>query len=157
MTHPRGVTLKVAFKSCVDHGYTGIFKGAKNGIMRFSETTRTDPSKAMTAPGFGLKFLRDGMDSANTVPMVSLDGQPSFNYFKNRYQNHPGELENECARETLGKKLAEVSDHIGNMSVKHWCTHDEDGLVEETPKCPFALDFEPFDIYGWTDEYQADF
>ena len=85
MTHSRGVTLKVAFKSCVDHGYTGIFKGAKNGIMRFSETTRTDPAKAMSAPGFGIKFLRDGMDSANTVAMVSLDGQPSFNYFKNRY------------------------------------------------------------------------
>ena len=92
--------------------------------MRISETTRTDPAKAMTAPGFGLKFLRDGMDSANTVAMVTLDGQASYNFFKNRYQNHPGELENECARETLGKKLAEVTDHIGNLSVKHWCTHD---------------------------------
>ena len=53
--------------------------------------------------------------------------------------------------------MAEVTDHIGNLSVKSWCAHDEDGIAVESPKCPFALDFEPFDIYGWTDEYQADF
>ena len=75
MTHPRGVTFKVALKPTRRHRYTGIFKGAKNGIMRISETTRTDPIKPQTSPGFGIKFLRDGMDSADTVTMFSFDGQ----------------------------------------------------------------------------------
>ena len=81
MTHPRGVTLKVGFRPTNDSPYTGIFKGAQHGIMRISETTKTTPAKNATSPGFGLKFLRDGMDSADTVAMFSFDGQPSFNYF----------------------------------------------------------------------------
>ena len=33
-------------------------------------------------PGFGLKFLRDGMDSANFVAMNDAEGQPGeWNYF----------------------------------------------------------------------------
>ena len=126
--------------------------------MRISETTKTDPLKPMTAPGFGIKFLRDGMDSADAVAMFSLDGQPSFNFFKNRWSTHPGEMENECARETVGKKLAEVTtDHIGAMSVMNWGLYDEDGVREENPKWPFLLEFEPYDVYSWTDEYQVDF
>jgi hypothetical protein len=74
MTHPRGVTFKVAFNPVGDHPYTGIFRGATHGIMRISETVRTTPEKAFTSPGFGIKFLRDGMDSANTVTMFSFDG-----------------------------------------------------------------------------------
>lgn len=31
----------------------------------------------------GLKFLRDGVDSANLVAMFSVDGQPSWNFFEN--------------------------------------------------------------------------
>ena len=47
-----------------------------------------DTSKLNTAPGMGLKFLRDGMDSANLVAMYSVDGQESWNFFKNDFSNH---------------------------------------------------------------------
>ena len=46
-------------------------------------------------PGIGLKFLRDGMDSANLVAMHSLDGQESWNFFKHDLTTHippPGPL-----------------------------------------------------------------
>ena len=36
----------------------------------------------------GLKFLRDGMDSASLVAMYSVDGQPSWNFFLNDFSNH---------------------------------------------------------------------
>ena len=36
----------------------------------------------------GLKFLRDGVDSANLVAMYSVDGQESWNFFKNDFSNH---------------------------------------------------------------------
>ena len=45
MTHPRGVTAKVAFRPTMGHDYTGIFRGATHGIMRVSETVRTVPEK----------------------------------------------------------------------------------------------------------------
>ena len=39
-------------------------------------------------PGIGLKFLRDGLDSANLVAMHSLDGQQSWNFFKHSLTTH---------------------------------------------------------------------
>jgi len=51
----------------------------------------------ISSPSFGLKFLRDGMYAADAVAMVHVDGQSSYNFFKNRYLTHiaPGEFE--CA------------------------------------------------------------
>ena len=37
-----------------------------------------EPSVLSRLPGIGLKFLRDGLDSANLVAMHSLDGQQSW-------------------------------------------------------------------------------
>ena len=118
---------------------------------------RTDPKKPQTSPGFGIKFFRDGMDAADTVTMFSFDGQPSFNYFKHRWSTHLNEPLNECSRHTIGKKLAETTDFIGAMSVMNWGKHTESGKAEPNPKWPFILEFEPFDVYGWTDAWQADF
>ena len=157
MTHPRGVTFKVAFRPTAQSPYTGIFRGAKHGIMRISETVRTNPEVNQTSPGFGIKFLRDGMDSADTVTMFSFDGQPSYNYFANRWSIHLNEPMNECSRQTIGKKLAETTPHIGAMSVMNWAFHKEDGSEESEPRWPFILEFEPYDIYGWTDNWQSDF
>ena len=43
-THPRGTTTKVEFIPAPDTPYTGMFRGAKYGIMRISEFAATDPS-----------------------------------------------------------------------------------------------------------------
>ena len=39
-------------------------------------------------PGIGLKFLRDGLDSANLVAMHSLDGQQSWDFFQQDLTTH---------------------------------------------------------------------
>lgn len=93
------------------------------------------------------------MDSADTVTMFSFDGQPSFNYFAHRWSTILNEPLNECARETIGKKLAETTNHIGAMSVKSWSEYDEAGLPVKYPVYPFQLEFEPYDVYGWTDTW----
>lgn len=97
-THPVGVTSKVEFRAVENTPYTGMFRGAKHGIMRISETTKTSPAVGKTAPGFGVKLLRDGMASANLITMFSFDGQKSMNYFKNRWTTILREFGNECAR-----------------------------------------------------------
>jgi len=30
---------------------------------------------------------------------------------------------------------------------------DQYGRAEPQPHWPFQIDFEPYDVYGWTDEY----
>ena len=153
VTHPVGITSKIEYISHPDSPYTGLFRGAKHGIMRISETTKTVEHKAKTAPGFGIKFLRDGMASGNAVAMFSFDGQKSFNFFKNRWTTILREFKNMCARETIGKKLAGVTDHIGATSVMEMSMFDQYGNEEEEPHWPFEVNFEPYDVYGWTDEW----
>ena len=157
MTHPVGTHTKIEFIAHKDSPYTGIFRGAEHGIMRISETVKTVPHKAKTVPGHGVKFYRDGMSSANWVAMFSLDGQKSYNFFKNRWTTVVREPNNECARETIGKNLATVTDHIGGTSVMEVAEFDQYGLKEKYPHWPYQVDVEPYDVYGWTDEYQNDF
>jgi len=156
-THPRGVCTLLEFIPTVDTPYTGIFRGCKHAVHRISEFSLTTPETPKTAPGHAVKFLRDGMASANWFAMFAFDGQPSFNFFKNRWTNILREMDNDCARETIGKHLAEVSDHTGAMSVMELAEFDQYGRKEEHPNWPFMIEVEPYDVYGWTDAYQNDF
>merc|ERR1711887_164922 len=88
--HTVGVVGKVEWRSVGDHPYTGIFQGASQGIIRLSLAREPSPTSNNTTPGLGLKFLRDGADSANLVAMYSVDGQESWNFFKNDFTNHIG-------------------------------------------------------------------
>jgi len=87
--HAVGVTARVKFVQNENAGnYTGIFQGADAGLIRLSSAAQ--PSKHQPlAPGMGLKFLRDGVDSANLVSMYSVNGQPgNWNFFANDMVNH---------------------------------------------------------------------
>lgn len=66
-------------------------------------------------------------------------------------------MDNECSRETYGKKLAEASNFIGAWSVMEMAKFDQHGVPEEYPNWPFMVEVEPYDVYGWTDKYQNDF
>ena len=152
-THPVGIHSKIEVIAHPDQPYTGMFKGVKHGIMRISETTYTDPKNQMTNPGFGIKFLRDGMSSANILAMFHFDGQTSWNFFKNRWTTILREPKNKCRRYTIGMHLAAVTDHPGATSVMEVAEFDQDGNKEENPHWPMQLEFEPYDVYGWTDEF----
>jgi hypothetical protein len=91
IVHTRGTVTRVKWESVGDHPYTGIFRGGDFGIMRISEVNRTTPDVVRTSPGFGLKFLRDGMPSANAIAMFSFAGQPSFNFLSNSWTTHLAE------------------------------------------------------------------
>ena len=91
--HQVGTVGKVEF---VHNGtkYTGMFDTAQYGYIRLS--VAANPSTSFLtpqplAPGMGLKWLRDGMDSANLVSMYSVNGQPgNWNFFGNDFSNHIG-------------------------------------------------------------------
>lgn len=88
LIHTVGAIAKVKFTSNNNHSYTGIFEGADFGYARLSAAIEPNPSVQALAPGMGLKFLRDGIDSANLVAMYSVDGQDTWNYFANDFSNH---------------------------------------------------------------------
>ena len=157
MTHSRGVVTKVQVIPAQNQPYTGMFNGAHHCIMRISETTQTTISKTQTNPGYGLKCLVDGKPSANMLTMHKLEGQKSYNFFANRWTTQPDVFKGECAVETIGKKLSEVSLHLEATSVLDWATFKEDGSEEVSPHWPFEVQAEPYDVYGWTTEYEADF
>lgn len=157
IVHTRGTVTRVAYESVGDHPYTGIFKGARYGIMRISEVNRTVPEVARTSPGFGLKFLRNGYPSANGLAMFSFAGQPSFNFLTNSWTTHLAEPQNVCGRMTISSKFAEGTRHLGNTSVMEWSEVDENGDKESCPTWPFMLRFEPTITSAWPDTFQAEF
>jgi hypothetical protein len=113
LIHSVGSVAKVKFQPVANHeGYTGIFQGALHGLLRMSLAKQPDPSKTTAqgaydnfAPGFGLKFLRDDRSSANLVAMYGVDGQDSWNFFKNDFSNHISEPVG-TAQKILAKKFA---------------------------------------------------
>ena len=115
--HSRGVHTLVEFIPTNDTPYTGIFEGCTHAIMRISEDTMTTPEVPKTSPGHAIKFFRDGMHSANWLAMFSFDGQPSFNFFKNRWSSVLREPDNECTRATKMMLFARASDHPTGNSV----------------------------------------
>jgi len=86
--HPQGNVGKAEWRSIGGHNYTGIFQGADTGFVRLStqlpvitpENRESDDQNVMMAT-LSLKFLRDGVDSANSLANQNLDGQTSYNYF----------------------------------------------------------------------------
>ena len=84
-THPVGTHTKVELIPHPDTPYTGMFRGSKHCMMRISETFEVTPEVPKTTPGHAVKCYRDGMYSGNFLAMFALDGQTSFNFFKNRW------------------------------------------------------------------------
>ena len=72
--HSIGNVGKIEWVDLGNHPYTGIFKGGDSGYVRMSAAAPVDKKTPNLKPGMGVKFLRDGVDSANFVSMFSVDG-----------------------------------------------------------------------------------
>ena len=86
--HSKGNVGKIEWIDLGGHPYTGIFRGGDSGYVRMSSATPVDTKTPNMKPGMGVKFLRDGVDSANFVAMFSVDGQENLNFFANDWSNH---------------------------------------------------------------------
>jgi len=153
--HTVGAVGQVEWRSLGEHPYTGIFEGASQGIARFSLAKEPSTSSRATAPGMGLKLLRDGIDSANLVAMYSVDGQDSWNFFKNDFTNHvgPGGLE----LVPLEIKFSEATNYISEVALSDFAQYGESGVQIAEPKFPFMLRFHPTGEYMFSDDYVRPF
>ena len=110
LIHSVGTTGKVKFVSiAAAYQYGGIFNRADYGLIRLSSAKKPDSSSI--APGFGLKFLRDGMDSANLVAMYSVDGTDDFNFFAKDFTTFISPAKDNSLK-LLEKKFSTATDHI---------------------------------------------
>ena len=88
--HSVGAIGKCKFVSTGDHPYTGIFEGADYGFCRLSAASEPNIIQDL-APGLSLKFLRDGVLSADIMALYSVNGTPNdWNFFSKDFYNHVG-------------------------------------------------------------------
>ena len=120
--HTQGVHSSVKLTNIGSHPFTGIFKGADSGVLRMSAAKKPDPKILNLAPGLGLKFLRNGIDSANLVAMFSVDGQPSWNFFANDWSNHIPK--NSPSLAPLAAKFATATNYITSVGLSNWANYD---------------------------------
>jgi len=150
--HTVGAVGRVEWRDLGGHNYSGIFKGAQHGLVRLSLALEPDTEKLTTAPGMGLKFLRDGMDSANLVAMYSVDGQESWNFFKNDFSNHIPEL-SFALKASLGLKFSSATRNIRQVGISDWGKYGENGAETANPSFPYRLRFHPTGSISFPDKY----
>lgn len=152
LIHTVGVVGKVEWKSVGSHPYTGVFTGAQNCLIRMSLASQPDPEEKKTTPGFGLKFLRDGVDSGNFVAMDSVDGQESWNFFLRNFTNNIPSPS--LAMAPLAVKFATATPHIGQVGLSNMALYDESGAKTSDPVFPFSLNFVPDSGLSFPDDYE---
>jgi len=94
------------------------------------------------APGMGLKFLRDGVESANLVSMLGVNGQPGeWNFFEHTFTNHIPNAKG-AALDAVAAKFSTATDYITSVGLSDYAKYDQSGN-EETPVFPYELFFVP--------------
>jgi len=106
-------------------------------------------------PAMGLKFLRDGIHSADLVSMYSIDGNPKGdkNFFSQDFKNH---LAAGTTTPTilLAKKFATATNYITSIGLSDFAAYDAQGNKESDPVFPFSIRWAPNkDIANNTNDY----
>jgi len=91
----------------------------------------------------GLKFLRDGMDSANLVAMYGVNGQEGeWNFFAHEFQNHIVAAAG-AALKAVSFKFSQATDWIQAVGLSDMAMYGQDGKSVGTPVFPWRIDFTP--------------
>jgi len=95
-------------------------------LIRLSLAAKPDLSKTTPAgafdnftPGFGLKFLRDDIESANILAMFGVNGFDSWNFFEKDASNHIGPATGFKIK-ALVKKFTSATPHTNTMGLSQW-------------------------------------
>jgi hypothetical protein len=112
-------------------------------------------------------MLRTGVLSGNLFSMYSLVGQPSFNFFRNNFTNHPPLLCSDVhgSLKLLYDKFSTASSWPTTVGLSQLAAFDENGVRASSPRYPYQLWLVPNpDLTaaypdqpapGWTDQTLA--
>ena len=142
-----------------NHEFTGIFRGADHGVLRFSplaplltESFLVNQFIGSFFFSFGLKFFRDSMHSANILTgntnktlteytnSRSFWELPDFNIFSRPVDNVPGIGSN-------GPLFGSLEKFAGVLSVADSAAYNVSGGQEDDPKTPFIVHFDPNPVF----------
>ena len=126
-----------------------MFLGADFGVIRLSSAAKPSKSGTALGPGFGLKFLRNGRDSANLVAMYSVEGQKdNWDFFANDFRTHIAPAFS-TALKAVSYKFSSATDFIQVAGLSDWGNYDQNGHKSSKNVFPFMLRFEPHaDVKG---------
>ncbi|EAR87007.1 peroxidase, putative (macronuclear) [Tetrahymena thermophila SB210] len=165
LIHSVGVVGQVKFVAEPDTPYTGLFKGADSALVRFSLAKPPNYSKPEAkyafdnyTPGLGLKFLADGVPSANLVAMWGVNGVDSFNFFDKDMNTHIPNAEG-LQLKLVAKKFSTATPIVQNVGLRSFADRNQDGSQVSEPKFPFKLTFRaPSDIKNrFTDNFTREY
>lgn len=94
--------------------------------------TRSNPSVA-------IKFLRDGVPSANMVFMESFNGREGMSFFEPDLTNHPERILGEVCQNTAQKKLSSGTQFPFSQGTLDWSSTNEGGEQAANPVFPFEM------------------
>ena len=172
--HQQGIVTRAKFVPggmASERGYSGIFaSGSDEVIVRFSDAgQRLDGVSESINPSIALKFIRDGMTSANQFGMIGFDTIPSGMWdfwqtdfrsnlpdFKNsnsrdniclssgaELYDHSSVNSDECAPLSMGRWMSQVDQHVYQNGSSDLAGFDQTGAKTPTAqlKFPFELEF----------------
>jgi len=151
LIHSVGAAALFSFRpSATKHSYTVLFaSGAPYGLVRAASavepTTSWWSGDQSMAPGLSLKFFRDGVESANTLALWSLQTTPSFNFFEHTgFMNHVGAANLSAVEQLLLDKFKSVSAQPGLIGNSDMAMADASGnrVDPANAQFPFGLIFQ---------------
>ena len=165
--HSQGNVGKVFWVDEGNHKYTGIFEGGDAGLIRLSSTIKVVPPgvdaeapfenlPGVMAPAIAVKFLRDGVDSANTFGALSLEGQSGYNFFEEEIATIiPPITQENSDWIPIGQHFSSETFFLNMIGNSDFAGAKQDGTIVEDPVYPFKLIFEPAeDVQGmFSSEY----
>jgi len=154
ISHAVGSVGKVKFIARPNN-YTGVFQGAKYGIIRIGLAGKPAPEIHGPSFGFGLKFLRDGVDSASVVARYNNVTQKSWNLFAENLSNHyigRGSLDISTVM-----FVAQASPHTGQVGLSDMARYGDNGkyIPDNLINYPYKLVFKPTGKISFPDEYHG--
>lgn len=127
--------------------YTGLFEsGSDSAIIRLSEADLHVPGLSPAwNPSFAIKFLRDGMASANQFGMLQFEHiEGNWDFFSHDFQSHLPEHEGTCGPQTFAKFNASAFTAIFQTGSNDMASFNEDGdEPTRTKDFPFYLRYVP--------------
>lgn len=137
--HSVGAVAKCKFISNGNHPFTGTFKGADTAFCRGSAAAKPT-SSAPLIPAMSLKFMRDGVRSADTVTAYGINGLPNgdFNFFSQDIRNHIG-FPKGFVLKALDSHFAKATDYTQEVGLSNLADYDQDGNKIDAPVFPWEI------------------
>ena len=114
--------------------------------MRYSVAKAYDMKKwgkeSGFLPGMGIKWYRDGIQSANLVAMPGFVATETPNFFENNFNNHIKPTNDDLSLKVLAHLFANGSPWATSIGLKDWAEFDKSGK-KSSPNMPFQIVYEP--------------